>query len=834
LVGSGPSLAAQLASSLLLKDEPASLRRSLREQILAVQITSRFGRQKVLEWYLNSASFGRLTYGADAAARAYFGKPAGELSLAEAAYLAATAQSPDLNPLDAPQAAQERQQAVIQKMLRYQLISPEQGIAAVREDPQVRDPKQQGRTLSLDELQPNLAPAFSRMVVDQLLSQFSQSELERGGLRIITSLDYDLQMQANCAAAAQVGRLQGSQETGPVSDNDCPAGQLLPALPEGSATLTNSLEANVILLQPQSGEILALVGQPPAGPESAPLPVHPPGTLATPWIYLTAFTRGFSPASLLWDIPLAGNQAAGESEARGPLRLRSALVNDILRPATSLAGQIGLENIWRTTQQLGITAPQQTALSENPDLSIFRDMQLVEIAQAYATLANQGVLAGRSLEPSFVPLLPAKTSPPTLHPSIIRRVERTNGDLLRDWSSPQTRPIITPQLAYLATHVLSDETARWPSLGHPNPLEIGRPAAAKIGRTPQNQSNWAVGYIPQMVAGVWLGLTNANESPAQQSMLPEAAAGLWHAVIQYAARDLPYETWAIPSGISTLEVCDPSGMLPTADCPNVVIEVFLAGSEPIQLDRMYRTLEINRENGRLATLFTPQDQIIERTFLLTPPEAANWAQNARLETPPGEYDAIPIDLPANENAQITSPDMFATLRGEIDLLGTASGEDFDFYRIQVGQGLRPQQWLQVGEVSTTPVENGKLAVWDSGSLNGLYAVQLLVVSQDQSVSRATVFITVDNLSPQVEIVYPVKDEKISLAESARLVFQARVQDNLEIKEVLFYVDDRLLGKLTQAPFAISWTPVAGSHTLRVVATDQAGNSAETTTPFTVK
>ena len=196
LAGAGSSLAQQLASQLLLADEPASLQRSLRERILAVQITTRYGREKVLEWYLNSASFGRLTYGADAAARVYFDKPAASLSLAEAAFLAATSQAPELNPLDAPQSALERQNAVIQKMLRYRLISPEQGVQAAREKPALRDPDQSGRSFTLNDLQASISPAFSRMVIIQLLSQFSQSELERGGLRVITSLDYDLQTQA--------------------------------------------------------------------------------------------------------------------------------------------------------------------------------------------------------------------------------------------------------------------------------------------------------------------------------------------------------------------------------------------------------------------------------------------------------------------------------------------------------------------------------------------------------------------------------------------------------------------------------------------------------------
>ena len=189
-------------------------------------------------------------------------------------------------------------------------------------------------------------------------------------------------------------------------------------------------------------------------------------------------------------------------------------------------------------------------------------------------------------------------------------------------------PIISPELAYLITNVLSDETARWPSLGHPNPLEIGRPVAAKIGRTGDNTSNWVIGYTPDQLIGVWLG---QSESPAGQSVegrdiLPQAAAGLWHAITQYAHQDQPSQNWPVPPGVTTQKVCDPSGMLPTNDCPIIVEEVFLAGNEPIQADRLYRTAPVNRKSGRLATIYTPLDLVDHRPYLMVPPEAAEWAQ----------------------------------------------------------------------------------------------------------------------------------------------------------------------------------------------------------------
>ena len=120
-----------------------------------------------------------------------------------------------------------------------------------------------------------------------------------------------------------------------------------------------------------------------------------------------------------------------------------------------------------------------------------------------------------------------------------------SGRVWLDGSNYRTRPIITPQLAYLVTHTLSDEAARWQSLGHPNALEIGRPAAAKIGRTPSGESNWTIGYTPQRVVGVWIGIEKLPNQLEEESihLLQNSAAGLWHALIQYASRDLPYQSW---------------------------------------------------------------------------------------------------------------------------------------------------------------------------------------------------------------------------------------------------------------------------------------------------
>jgi hypothetical protein len=181
-------------------------------------------------------------------------------------------------------------------------------------------------------------------------------------------------------------------------------------------------------------------------------------------------------------------------------------------------------------------------------------------------------------------------------------------------------------------------------------------------------------------------------------------------------------------------------MLPTAECPNLVSEVFLNGNEPIQPDNMYRRYAVNRETGLLATVFTLPQLIEDRVYLVVPPEARAWAEAAGLEIPPASYDAIQAP-PVDPDVNILSPELFGEIGGDVTIEGTAAGEDFVSYRLLAGQGLNPQEWIEIARGSQ-PVTDGILARWDTGGLSGLYAVQLQVLRSDQRVDTAITQFTV--------------------------------------------------------------------------------------------
>jgi hypothetical protein len=225
--------------------------------------------------------------------------------------------------------------------------------------------------------------------------------------------------------------------------------------------------------------------------------------------------------------------------------------------------------------------------------------------------------------------------------------------------------------------------------------------------------------------------------------------------------------------------------------------------------------------------------IEEKVFLLVPPEASAWARDAGIPTPPESYDVIAAPEPAPD-ARITRPEMFSIHRGEISVMGSATGEDFVSYRLQVGQGLNPQTWLAITEDVTTPVEDDELGVWDASDTDGLYALQLIVLRGDQQIDTDTIQVTIDNQAPLITIDYPQDGQTLSRSAHPTITFQVTVQENLELEGVSYFIDGEAIGTQDQAPFAYSWQATPGEHILRVEAVDLAGNSSEAAITFLVE
>ncbi|NOH01494.1 MAG: hypothetical protein HND47_05725 [Chloroflexi bacterium] len=520
---------------------------------------------------------------------------------------------------------------------------------------------------------------------------------------VISTLDYELQKQASCVTEVYASRLAGLPEP----KEDCDAARLLPSLPPG-VTFPDS-SASAVILDPKTGQVLAMVGETIQGVETPLVSAHSPGSSLDAFVYLTGFTRGLSPASLTWDIPSDESIQNFDGEYHGAMRLRIALANDYQAPAAKLKTQMGIENVTKIASSFG--------------LDVNTDATMLELAGAYGVFGVQGVYFGQYVNDEFTP-------------ATVLRVEGADRGIPLDWSLPQAQTVVTPAMAYLMTHVLSDEPARWDTWGRQNALEIGKPAGVKPGQTFDGKDAWVVGYTPHLSVAVWTGARGENDL-----VTPRFPAVLWNALMQTASANQPADDWSAPQGVTPMTVCDPSGMLPTRECPNLVTEIFLNGSEPTQADMLFREFAINRETGLLATVFTPPELIDNRVFMLIPEEARAWALSAGVPIPPTTYDAIQAP-PVDPFANITSPQLFADVSGSVLIMGTAAGDDFMYYRVQVGKGLNPQEWIQLGSDHFTPVEGGLLAEWDTTGLSGLYAVQLIVVRNDQAVDTAVIQVTV--------------------------------------------------------------------------------------------
>jgi len=218
-----------------------------------------------------------------------------------------------------------------------------------------------------------------------------------------------------------------------------------------------------------------------------------------------------------------------------------------------------------------------------------------------------------------------------------------------------------------------------------------------------------------------------------------------------ANEGLPVAGWQQPAGITKLRVCDPSGLLPTTICPAIVEDIFLNGQEPLALDDLYQSLQVNRETNRLATAFTPLEMIDTKTYLIVPQDAKGWAQSAGLPQPPTDYDLIQT-APENPDATITSPQMSACLRGTITIGGTARSSQFSGYRVEVGQGINPQTWTLVSPSGDKPISDGILATWNTAGLDGLYIIRLMVLNNDGTFDSDTLLVTIDN-TPQLPALF---------------------------------------------------------------------------------
>ncbi|MBI3287564.1 MAG: hypothetical protein HYZ68_05905, partial [Chloroflexi bacterium] len=546
--------------------------------------------------------------------------------------------------------------------------------------------------------------------------------------------------------------------------------------------------------------------------------------------YSQAFLEGYTPATLIMDVRTSFNDYPNPPYSpenydrvfHGPLLLRQALARSVNLPAVKLLDLIGLQDVLALAHRLGIN----TLNDDRYGLSLTLgggEVTPLDMAYAYSVFVNNGVMVGRPVDPQN--LRPGYRE---LDPVSILRVEDAQGNVLEEYRVPEARQVLDPKVAYLITHILSDNDARAPAFGLNSPLRLSRPAAAKTGTSDDWRDSWTIGYVPQLSTAVWVG--NADNTPTDRVPGSLGAAFIWHDFMEAALKDMPVEVFIEPPGLERLVVDATSGLLPTQySPPSVITELFLPGTAPTTPDDVHKAFYIFRPTGLLATASCPLELVEERVFEIYPPEADDWVRENNILQPPTEYEPCGPS-PIHSDVAIISPRPYSYVRGIFNIEGNARGGDFQRYRVLFGEGLNPSAWTQIGGDHSNQVSQGWLESWDASALNGLYTLQLEVIDHNGSLRTATLQITVDNTPPEVEIVYPPEGSEFVVEDYEWVILEAAATDSLSMDRVEFYVDDQLIATDTVSPYNQKWIIPRnigpGQHRIYVKAFDAAGNETQ--------
>ena len=558
----GSTITQQLIKTRLLGDEP-TLARKIKEAILALEATRTFSKEKILEMYFNQIYYGNQAYGIRAAAYTYFGvNDLNELTLGQMAMLAGLPQLPsEYDPVQNPAGAKARRADVLRAMVDAGYITEEEAAVAAAEKIEVKP-----ATTSI------YAPHFTFRVREQIISVLGEKAAYRGGYRILTTLDRNMQELAEKEVRDHVNALKGS----------------------------NVNNAALITMDPRSGEILAYVGSKDyydRSPEvqgdydSAGIAYRQPGSTFKLFTYLTGMLKGtpqgpLTAASILNDIeftmpdgsgkgysPKNAPQGDGRSQQHGPITLRQALRQSLNLPALSVARMVGVDAIMETVRQMGINRDWGDRSRYGLSFSLGAgEMRLIDMASAFQVVAN----GGRRVEPTM----------------ILKIMDR-DGKVVKDYSQVETKQVIPEGVAYVMTDMLKDTTdpvngsflfGSWTNLG--------RPAALKTGTTDNLQDVLAIGYVPQRLTAIWMGNANNEEMRGITSAMGPGV--LWRDYMKSVVGGLPVEDFARPADIVNKVVCvnpgimggNGSGKLPGPECPAGFRrnEVFVKGTEPTTND----------------------------------------------------------------------------------------------------------------------------------------------------------------------------------------------------------------------------------------------------------
>jgi len=516
----------QLARNLYLSHEKTWTRK-IKEALLTVQLELNYSKEEILEMYLNEIYYGHAAYGIQAAAQTYLGKDAKDLTLAESALLAGVPKGPTYySPYASWERAKQRQQTILQAMVREGFITPEQAERAAAEPIKLKDRSEAKK--------PSAAPYFRDYIASLVKTKFGIDEetFLHGGLKIYTTLDEEMQRKAEAAI----------QKYLPKDNQD--------------------LQAALIAIDPATGEIKAMVG----GRDYAKSQYNrvfsrrQPGSSFKPILYLAALQNGFTPLTMMKSEPTVFTYDGGKEYiprnfgdhyAHDYISLQHAIATSDNIYAVKTIEHLTPQKVVEQAQQLGITSPLQAV----PSLALGTSpVSPYELTVAYGAIANQGEL---------------------VKPIAIKRIEDPEGNVIAEEKPERTRvadPVPTFLLTYMMQSVFEQPGATAYRVVH----QLNRPVAGKTGTT--DYDAWLSGFTPQLATTVWLGYDKGRKlDEIRESRL---TAQIWAEFVESALQNHPPALFDMPAGIHSVYIDKTSGKLATEHCPQPQLLYFAAGTEP--------------------------------------------------------------------------------------------------------------------------------------------------------------------------------------------------------------------------------------------------------------
>lgn len=558
----GSTLTQQLVKNVILTSE-RSLLRKVKEFVLAIQIERKYSKDEILQMYLNEAPYGGTAWGVAAASETYYGKDVNDLNLVESAILAGLPQRPTYySPYSTnPDAYIDRAKQVLRRMREDGFITDDQEKQAIEALPGFEF-QEKGANFK--------APHFVLYVQEILEERYGETIVQQGGLKVTTTLDLELQEKAQEIVKEEIAKSEEKYH------------------------ITNGA---AVVLDPQTGEILAMVGSKDFnapdydGQVNVTLSLRQPGSAIKPFTYVTGFKKGYTPSTLLMDVPTEFPGGAGQptykpvnydGKYRGPMHMRYALGNSVNVPAVKMLAMVGIKDMLETAYEMGITSlPPTDETLRRVGLSVTLgggEVRLLDLTSGYSVFANQGFRA---------------------EPVAVLKVEDQKGKILEQTEPEKEKRVLTPEQAYLIADILSDNNARLIVFGPNSLLNIpGRQVLVKTGTTNDRRDNWAVGGETQRMVGVWVG-NNDNSPMLGIASGVSGASPIWRRILLASLDGLPSHSFEVPGGVVTAAVDEVSGYAAHDGYPSR-IEKFVDGTQPGE-DPIHQKLKVCKNDGKLAT-----------------------------------------------------------------------------------------------------------------------------------------------------------------------------------------------------------------------------------------